>query len=900
YVPGVSGSELGNGSTTGTSAAILGLEGLLTYSFWVRSDCGDGFSTWTGPLNFTTDPSCGDPFSDTGGPFGEYDVDEDYIKVFCPDIPDNAVSMDFFLPFSFSSTPGDTLKVYNGNNTGFPLLDALSGGYSVPPGPYTATTAGGCLTVHFTSDEVKAPEDMGWVAFLVCLPLPADECYEVLELDTSAVSYNTATLSWLDMFGADTYEYELLELPDLDPVEKDLAYNGNQIVFDNLESGTAYRFSVRTNCANDEHSDWVTFDFNTPVKCTGPFITCNLPTSVSASQTGLWDISDCNVSNPGKERVFQFVASNTKSYQFEVTAANGGYVSYFYKAASEGCNDENWHCIDDFNVPGASSLPAIPGSTLTAGQLYYILCDPQTTGAVSQTFKIYDCTPPPNDLPVNAVDLTVNTPCDDNVYSNLGAGLDPGEPDPDVEDDGLIGRWLDAADETVWFKFSAPPTGTVTIFTDPKSALIPNDDTQVALYQVGDPADYATYQLLVSDEDNGNTYLGYNSVVSYTGLNPGGVYYIQVDGYGVNSGAFCIAVIETVEAVTQANCDADYTLANVSGDQWFGIYATPDDLDIGPLAAAINPNDYDLGTVTCRVQTYDDSPVSANGIPYMPVYYYFTSSLVPAGEVKLRLYYTNSDFADLKTAANEPDNTIQDLVISRFNGAVADCEQVNNTGPSTLLSVDNAVQMVGTFYLEFYTAQLGEFGAHFGQVPLPLELVFFSGKVSDQENLLQWKTLREKNVQWHIVERSPDGVNWSETGRMAGQINSTTPQNYELADKKPLAKAYYRLRSVDFDGTASVSQAVLLTRSSGQSGITGVFPSPTTDRLTVQFASLSEEPVVVRLTDFNGHVVLEQTAQAGKGIISSQLSLRDLPAGVYNVTVAGETSVSEPVRVVKQ
>lgn len=902
YAPGVSGTELGSGTSTETGVTLSGLEGLTTYSFWVRSDCGDGFSTWTGPLDFTTDPSCGDLFSDTGGFIDNYDIDEDYVKVFCPDIPANAITMQFTLPFSYSSGTGDTLKIYNGNSTASPLLAELSGVYANAPGPYTSTTSSGCLTVHFTSDEVKSPDDAGWLAFLLCSPLPADECYEVLNLDTVTVAYNAATLSWTGMFGAASYEYQLLQLPAQTVIHQDNAYQGTQIGFNDLSEGTSYQFSVRTNCTNGQHSDWVTILFDTPVKCAGAFIQCGVPTPVSSDKTGIWNLTDCGGATPGKEKIFQFLAPNTKSYNFEVTAASGGYVSYFFKAASEGCNDANWHCIDDFNSPGTSALPPVPGNTLTAGQLYYILCDPQTTGPVTQTFKISECEPPVNDSPVNAIDIAVNTPCDANIYANIGAGLDPGEPDPDVDDsDGLVGRWLDAADETVWFKFTAPPTGTITIFTNPKSSYIPNDDTQVALYKVGDPADYGTFQLLVSDEDNGSTYLGYNSVVSYTGLNAGETYYIQVDGWGINHGAFCIAVIETVEAVTNANCNADYTVANVSGDAWFGIYATPDDLDIGPLAAAVNPNDYDLGTVTCRIQTYDEIPVSGNGIPYMPVYYYFTSSLAPAGDIKLRLFYTDPDFTDLKTAANAPDNGIQDLVISRFNGAVADCEQLNNNGPSTIVTVNDATQMAGTFYLEFYTGLPGEFGAHFGLVPLPLKLKFFTGKALDKVNRLEWTTLLEKNVQWHIVERSSDGINWAETGRLPGQANSDAPRNYALDDAQPPAKAYYRLRSVDFDGLASVSQAILLSRRADGFGITGIYPSPTADLLHVQYATTAEEEEVkIRLTDFTGRVVLESSAPAVTGIHNRQLSLRDLPAGVYNVTLANDNAVSEPVRVVKQ
>jgi hypothetical protein len=878
------------------------LNGLETYAFWVRSDCGDGFSRWTGPLNFTTDPSCGDLFFDPGG-ISAYGKNENFLKVLCPDIADNAMTISFFVPFSTGQ--GDTLKIYNGINTNAPLMAALTGEYLMPPlpGPFSCITKSGCLTMHFTSNDSTSPQDLGWVSVLSCNPLPPDVCYEVLELDTLNVKSTSAEVSWVAMFGAANYQWELVELPYLGPasvIQSDLAYDGAAVSFTSLEPGTSYQFAVRTNCVNSVSSPWDTIRFNTLLSCNGQMIQCGQTYSFSASKTGLWNLADCGTATPGKERIFRFIAPQTRAYKLEIISATGGFVNYLIKAEGGDCNDADWDCIDDFNVPGMSPVPAIPGATLSAGTLYYILADPQTTGAVAQSFKITECEVP-NDIPQNAIEIQVNTDCLENVYSNLDATLDANEPDPDVDDtDGLSGRWLDDADETVWFKFQAPPSGTVTIFTNPHGVQIPNDDTQVALYSVGDETDYSTYKLLVSDEDNGSVYLGFNSVVSYSGLVDGDFYYIQVDGWGVNSGAFCIAVIETVERIETANCDGDYSVANVNEEKWYNIFATPDNLDIGPLVAAINPHGLDLDTVFCRAQKYDEIPTTATDTPYLPLYYFFKSSQSFVGNVTLRLFFTDNEFAALKDSANTPSATIDDLIATRFNGNVADCSLTNNSGAFHLFNLINPVQMVGTFYVEFNTDSLGEFGARLNPLILPIRLKSFSGTTEDQYNLLEWTTLAEKNVQWHLVERSANGASWSEIGRKSGQANSNSPLHYSLEDRQPLALAYYRLRSIDFDGAASVSQVILLTRRSEQFGITGAFPSPTTGQLTVQFAAVSEEEVTIRLTDLVGRVALEQAATAIKGLNNAQLSLHHLPAGIYSITIANGETVSEPVRVVKQ
>ncbi len=184
--------------------------------------------------------------------------------------------------------------------------------------------------------------------------------------------------------------------------------------------------------------------------------------------------------------------------------------------------------------------------------------------------------------------------------------------------------------------------------------------------------------------------------------------------------------------------------------------------------------------------------------------------------------------------------------------------------------------------------------------PLPIELKSFTGEVKGNVNVLNWETLTEKNVQSHIVERSIDGATWLEVGRKSGLANSTVSVKYTLEDRTPVTKAYYRLRSVDFDGKEAISNTVVLTRKNDQFGITSVFPSPTKSDVTVQFNATQEETVIVRVMDMTGRLVLEQTMEAVQNINELPLTLQGLQAGIYTVTVSDSTGASAPVRFVKQ
>jgi len=150
-----------------------------------------------------------------------------------------------------------------------------------------------------------------------------------------------------------------------------------------------------------------------------------------------------------------------------------------------------------------------------------------------------------------------------------------------------------------------------------------------------------------------------------------------------------------------------------------------------------------------------------------------------------------------------------------------------------------------------------------------------------------------------MVERSTDGIRWQEIGRKNGLTNSSVAVQYSLEDQSPLARAYYRLRSVDFDGKESRSNAILVTRADARFGITRLFPSPAQDQVTVQFQAAGEESVNVRVLDSTGRLMLEQSTAAVPNMNELPLSLSGLSTGVYTVMVSNGSGVSAPVRLVK-
>jgi hypothetical protein len=188
-----------------------------------------------------------------------------------------------------------------------------------------------------------------------------------------------------------------------------------------------------------------------------------------------------------------------------------------------------------------------------------------------------------------------------------------------------------------------------------------------------------------------------------------------------------------------------------------------------------------------------------------------------------------------------------------------------------------------------------------GATVFPIDLLDFSAKALDKINVIEWSTASELNTAWHIVERSASGSdNWEQIGKVGGAGTSSDQHNYKLEDKQPLAKSYYRLRSVDFDDQEELSKVVLVSRRSGIFGVTGAYPSPTSDRVSVQFESLGEEVVTLQIFDFNGRLVLQQEALADKGVNLTEVDMSSLQAGTYTIHLVSTDVVSAQVKVVKQ
>lgn len=92
---------------------------------------------------------------------------------------------------------------------------------------------------------------------------------------------------------------------------------------------------------------------------------------------------------------------------------------------------------------------------------------------------------------------------------------------------------------------------------------------------------------------------------------------------------------------------------------------------------------------------------------------------------------------------------------------------------------------------------------------LPVNFTHLIAKTISKEVLVQFGTASEINNDYFTIERSSDGIHFSELDRIKGQGNSGWLTEYEYLDHSPFAgHNFYRIKQTDYDGKSAYSQVV--------------------------------------------------------------------------------------------
>ncbi len=263
---------------------------------------------------------------------------------------------------------------------------------------------------------------------------------------------------------------------------------------------------------------------------------------------------------------------------------------------------------------------------------------------------------------------------------------------------------------------------------------------------------------------------------------------------------------------------------------------------------------------------------------YTNVYADITASGLGGYLFDATLYYTNAQ------VGTNPSET--DLKMARFNtiwntytGAASYVDTINN----------------------FITANaIGDFGAFIGTDdlnPLPVVLTKFIGKANNKNADLMWQTASEKNARLFEVHASVDGKNFKQVGAVKANGNSNVTSTYTFTDVNVLSnnnKVYYKLKSVDVDGTFEWSNIVIVSAKETNNTRVEVYPNPFNADVTVSL--VDNTPATIEVVTMEGVNVYNATTNSNSSF--ANINLTQLTTGVYfiKVTQNGTTTVQKLVK----
>ncbi len=232
-----------------------------------------------------------------------------------------------------------------------------------------------------------------------------------------------------------------------------------------------------------------------------------------------------------------------------------------------------------------------------------------------------------------------------------------------------------------------------------------------------------------------------------------------------------------------------------------------------------------------------------------------------------------------------------DLAVAHWNGASWD--DLGNSAASpfgTTGSVTAAVS-IGSFSPFTLADKTGGI-----ENPLPVDLLSFTGKIENQNVVLNWQVTNEVGLSSYDVQRSADGLSFSTIEAIVPK-GSGALKSYSTIDQEPLSsKSYYRLKLVDNDGSVTYSTSI----SMNINGEIRVYPNPTEDGTVFLELENSTEEVLVVLLDALGRTVYQKII-VNKGV--NELELLDhghkLEPGIYLIIASSDHILTNKKVIVK-
>jgi hypothetical protein len=249
------------------------------------------------------------------------------------------------------------------------------------------------------------------------------------------------------------------------------------------------------------------------------------------------------------------------------------------------------------------------------------------------------------------------------------------------------------------------------------------------------------------------------------------------------------------------------------------------------------------------------------------------------------------------------------IIIVGPNGKISVYGDLTNKNNSDAVTIDGSITVDGNFYngnggevIGVGSIQVdGNFtgtGTTFGYVnntippgstvfygALPVELLYFNYTMNNSSVTLNWATASEINNDYFTLEKSINGITYTELDKVAGSGNSNRSTAYLFTDDNPTkGTSYYRLKQTDYDGKYEYIAYLSCVNNTSYT-FSYIFTNPIVDnnlKLTIKGESGNYR---IDVYDYLGNRILGTSSVYLNDQKTITLPLLNIPTGYYIVAV---------------
>jgi len=241
-----------------------------------------------------------------------------------------------------------------------------------------------------------------------------------------------------------------------------------------------------------------------------------------------------------------------------------------------------------------------------------------------------------------------------------------------------------------------------------------------------------------------------------------------------------------------------------------------------------------------------------------------------SGNQTVTLYYGNDDGVIDASSLSICKGTSASATWIDIGGMGA----TNFTGSVTSTSSPSAFTSFSDFTLANGTG---------GANPLPIELSEFTAFKTQDGIKFNWVTKSEKDNDYFTLEKSFDGITFSDIDYISGAGTTPFENSYSYLDESEYTGVvYFRLKQTDFDGKQSTSPVLAITLPETAINII-IYPNPASDYINIETKGITIKNINI-YNSSKQNVYYENS-------YDETINISNLPQGTYFMRISTESSV---------